>query len=137
MSGNAKAKVLKVVSNGTTYLHIKFYTDNETETYAEVGCVLLLSLLSLTLLRQFIAEDPVRMFSPISSWLDEIFYSIAGRDGWRSGFEWKRQGWQLGGSRYWQRQRNHLQEEHRIENYGHSQFDFQESDHGLFWEFRR
>ena len=63
MSGDAKAKILKVVSNGTTYLHIKFYTDYETETYAEVGCVLLLSLLSLTLLRQFIAEDPVCVFS--------------------------------------------------------------------------
>ena len=64
MSGNAKAKILKVVSNGTTYLHIKFYTDNESETYAEVGCVLILSLLSLTLLHQFIAEDPVCVFSP-------------------------------------------------------------------------
>lgn len=49
MSGDAKAKVLKVVWNGTKYIHIKFYTDFEDQTYAEVGRALFLSLLSLTL----------------------------------------------------------------------------------------
>jgi hypothetical protein len=41
MSGNAKAKVLKVTVNGKNYVQIKFYTDSESETYAE-----------------FVAEDP-------------------------------------------------------------------------------
>jgi len=41
MSGAAKAKVVKVVANGRNYCHIKFYTSNESETYAE-----------------FVAEDP-------------------------------------------------------------------------------
>jgi hypothetical protein len=41
MSGDAKAKVLKVTVNGKNYVHIKFYTSSESETYSE-----------------FIAEDP-------------------------------------------------------------------------------
>ncbi|KAH9056717.1 hypothetical protein EDB87DRAFT_1187335 [Lactarius vividus] len=41
MEGSVKAKVLKVVENGTTYAHIKFYSSEESETYAE-----------------FIGEDP-------------------------------------------------------------------------------
>jgi hypothetical protein len=49
ISGDAKAKVFKVVANGKKYLHMKFYTSSENETYAEVGCALFISLLSLTL----------------------------------------------------------------------------------------
>ncbi|KAF8262613.1 hypothetical protein EI94DRAFT_1808505 [Lactarius quietus] len=41
MSGDAKAKVTKVTANGKNYVHIKFYTSYESETYAE-----------------FVAEDP-------------------------------------------------------------------------------
>jgi hypothetical protein len=41
MTGNAKAKVLKVTVNGKNYVQIKFYTEYENETYAE-----------------FVAEDP-------------------------------------------------------------------------------
>ena len=48
MSGPAKAKVTKATANGKTYAHIKFYTSNENETYAEVCCMLFLSLSSLT-----------------------------------------------------------------------------------------
>jgi hypothetical protein len=65
MSGDAKAKVLKVTVNGKNYVHIKFYTSYENETYAEVGCTLLVSFKFINnafLLFQFIAEDPVRTF---------------------------------------------------------------------------
>lgn len=41
ISGSAKAKVSKVTANSKNYCHIKFYTSNESETYAE-----------------FVAEDP-------------------------------------------------------------------------------
>jgi len=41
ISGNVKAKVLKVIVNNKTYAHIKFYSKKESETYAE-----------------FVAEDP-------------------------------------------------------------------------------
>lgn len=43
ISGDAKAKVFKVVANGKKYLHMKFYTSSENETYAEA---------------EFVAEDP-------------------------------------------------------------------------------
>ena len=49
MTGNAKAKVLKVTVGGKNYVHIKFYTSYESETYAEVGCTLFLSLSALTM----------------------------------------------------------------------------------------
>jgi hypothetical protein len=74
MSGDAKAKVYKVTANGKTYAHIKFYTSNESETYAEVCRMLFLSLFSLIvpfILRQFVAEDPVRTFFPFLLGLTE------------------------------------------------------------------
>jgi hypothetical protein len=49
MTGNAKAKVLKVTVNGKNYVQIKFYTDYENETYAEVCCTPFLSLCLLTM----------------------------------------------------------------------------------------
>ena len=43
ISGAAKAKVMKVVVNGKNFVRIKFYTDNESKTYAEVCWTLFLS----------------------------------------------------------------------------------------------
>ena len=36
ISGDVKAKVYKATVKSTNYAHIKFYTTNENETYAEV-----------------------------------------------------------------------------------------------------
>ncbi|KAI9433535.1 hypothetical protein H4582DRAFT_986568 [Lactarius indigo] len=60
MVGSVKAKVLKVVENGTTYVRIKFYTSEESETYAE-----------------FIGEDPDKAVDAT----DMVSYTANGRDG--------------------------------------------------------
>ncbi|KAH9172990.1 hypothetical protein EDB89DRAFT_1962079 [Lactarius sanguifluus] len=60
MEGSVKAKVLKVVENGTIYVRIKFFTTEESETYAE-----------------FIGEDPDDAVDAA----DMVSYTQNGRDG--------------------------------------------------------
>ena len=58
MSGNSKAKVLKVTVNGKNYVQIKFYTDYENETYAEVCYTPFLSLSLLTIPFYCVSSSP-------------------------------------------------------------------------------
>jgi hypothetical protein len=70
MAGNAKAKVLKVTVNGKNYVQIKFYTEYENETYAEVCCVPLLFLSFLTMSFRCASSSPKIPYAlfPISTW---------------------------------------------------------------------
>ena len=64
MSGNSKAKVLKVTLNGKNYVQIKFYTDYENETYAEVCYSPFLSLSLLTMAFYCVSSLPRILYAP-------------------------------------------------------------------------
>ena len=72
MSGAAKAKVMKVVVGGKNYVQIKFYSSNESETYAEVCCTLFVSLSALTMPFYSASSSPKIPYAlfPLSDWLE-------------------------------------------------------------------
>ena len=72
MSGAAKAKVMKVVVGGKNYVQIKFYTDSESETYAEVCSTLFVSLSVLRMPFYFASSSLKILYalSPLSAWLE-------------------------------------------------------------------
>ena len=75
MTGAAKAKVLKVTVSGKNYVHIKFYTSYESETYAEVGFTLFLSLSSLTMPLYCGSLSPKIQYV-LSAWLESLTATI-------------------------------------------------------------
>ena len=75
MTGNTKAKVLKVTVGGKNYVHIKFYTSYESETYAKVGCTLFLCRSSLMMPFHCVSSLPKIQYV-LSAWLESLTTTI-------------------------------------------------------------
>jgi hypothetical protein len=69
MSGDAKARVLKVTANDKNFVHIKFYTSYENETNAEVSRTPFLSLSAFTMSFYRTSSSP-RIPYALSAWLE-------------------------------------------------------------------